>query len=122
MQRRQGLFNGPLIFHHNNASPHKSILTTHHITHTLGWKVLPHAPYSPDHALSDYHLFTSLKNFLRGRRFSEDAEVEAAVGQYIVSKLGTDFFRRGIRKLSVRWINVIKAQGNYFVELDYFCY
>ena len=44
MQRRQGLFNGPLIFHHNNASPHKSILTTHHITHTLGWKVLPHTP------------------------------------------------------------------------------
>ena len=49
-------------------------------------------------APSDSSFYFS-KKFLQGRRFFEDVEVEAAVGQYIASKLDTDFFRRGIKKL-----------------------
>uniref|UniRef100_A0A183C988 HTH_48 domain-containing protein n=1 Tax=Globodera pallida TaxID=36090 RepID=A0A183C988_GLOPA len=97
IRRRQGQFNGPLLFHQDNAPPHRSRLTTQYISQTLNWNVLPHPPYSPDLAPSDYHLFLSLKNFLRGRRFTEDAQVEEAVGQYLTSKIGTDFFRRGIK-------------------------
>jgi hypothetical protein len=52
-----------------------------------------------DIAPSDYHLFRSLKNFLRGRHFTKDDEVENAVGQFFASKLGSDFFKRGIKKL-----------------------
>lgn len=116
IRRQQGQFDGPLLFHHDNAPPHRSHLTTQYISQTLNWNVLPHPPYSPDLAPSDYHLFLSLKNFLRGRRFTEDAEVEEAVGQYLTSKIGTDFFRRGIRKLPSRWRKVVRVQGNYFVE------
>ncbi|KAL3107897.1 hypothetical protein niasHT_019109 [Heterodera trifolii] len=120
IRRQQGQFDGPLLFHHDNAPPHRSHLTTQYISQTLNWNVLPHPPYSPNLAPSDYHLFLSLKNFLRGRRFTEDAEVEEAVGQYLTSKIGTDFFRRGIRKLPSRWRKVVRVQGNYFVEfIDY---
>jgi histone-lysine N-methyltransferase SETMAR len=35
----------------------------------LDWKILPHPPYYPDLAPSDYHLFLSLFNNLRSAEF-----------------------------------------------------
>jgi len=53
----------------------------------LGFQCLDHPPYSPDLAPSDYHLFPGLKEQLKGRHFSSDAEVFSAAetwleGQY----------------------------------------
>jgi transposase len=115
-RHQAGQFTGPILFHHDNAPPHRSIVTQNYITNTLKWKVLPHPPYSPDLAPSDYHLFKSLKNYLRGRRFTKDADVEEAVGQYLTSKIGTNFFYAGIHALPSRWRMVVQRQGNYFVE------
>ena len=42
-------------------------------------------PYSPDIAPSDYNLFCSLKNFLKGRRFMNYDEVEILVSVYLES-------------------------------------
>jgi hypothetical protein len=42
----------------------------------LDWKILPHPPYSPDPAPSDYHLFRSLYNNLRRVPFNNDAELQ----------------------------------------------
>ncbi|XP_014484747.1 PREDICTED: uncharacterized protein LOC106749613 [Dinoponera quadriceps] len=42
----------------------------------LGWTVMPHPPYSPDLAPSDYHLFPKLKEHLCGQRFRSDNEVK----------------------------------------------
>jgi hypothetical protein len=41
----------------------------------LGWTVLPHTPYSPDLAPSDFHLFEALKDAIHGKRFGSDDEV-----------------------------------------------
>ncbi|KAG5320966.1 MOS1T transposase, partial [Pseudoatta argentina] len=45
-----------VIFLHDNARPHvaKPVKT---YLETLKWEVLPHPPYSPDIAPSDFHLF-----------------------------------------------------------------
>jgi histone-lysine N-methyltransferase SETMAR len=55
------------------------ITTTHDHTQEaitkLGWTVLPHPPYSPDLAPSDFHLFGSLKDVIRGKRFGSNDEV-----------------------------------------------
>ena len=48
----------------------------------LGWELLPHPPFSPDLAPSDYHLFLSLSNNLRGRTFKD----ENAQGIYILPR------------------------------------
>ena len=38
--------------------PHTSLVTRKKLL-KLGWEVMPHPPYSPDLAPSDYHLFRS---------------------------------------------------------------
>ena len=47
----------------------------------LKYELLEHPPYSPDLAPSDYYLL-SLKQFLRGKRFSSNEEAITAVDGY----------------------------------------
>ena len=56
-----------VILQHDNAQPHTAHLTLEKIEN-VGWEVLPHPPYSPDLAPSDYHLFDFLKNQIRGQQ------------------------------------------------------
>ena len=60
-----------VVFHHDNARPHTSLVTLQKLLE-LGWDVLPHPPYSPDLVLSDYFLFRSLQNSLNGKNFNND--------------------------------------------------
>jgi hypothetical protein len=46
-----------------------------HIHHLLSFTVLEHPAYSPNLAPSDYHLFGTLKDALRGRRFTSVKEI-----------------------------------------------
>lgn len=111
-----GLHRGRMLFHHDNAPPHRSQITRRHIVETLRWELLEQPPYSPDIAPSDYYLFRSLKNFLRGKKFKKPEEVQSALEEYFASKTGTDFYKRGIKKLPAKWRKVVKSHGNYFVE------
>jgi hypothetical protein len=60
--------------------------------------VVPHPPYSPDLALSDFWSVPNLKETLKGQHFVSDAEVEAAVRKWISSKPET-FFINGMEKM-----------------------
>jgi len=53
--------------------------------------VLPHPPYSPDLAPSDFHLLPELKEHVKGQRFSCDEEVKSAVRKWF-QKQNTNFF------------------------------
>jgi hypothetical protein len=75
--------------------------------------VLPHPPYSPDIAPSDYHLFRSMQNHLAGTRFTSSEEVKNWVDSFLASK-DEEFFRHGIRMLPERWEKVIASDGQYF--------
>ncbi|GBO03675.1 hypothetical protein AVEN_162518-1, partial [Araneus ventricosus] len=46
--------------------------------------------YSPDLAPSDFHLFLKLKEFLGGKRFGSDDELEKAVTTWLVVAVGPD--------------------------------
>ena len=52
----------------------------------LEWDVLPHLPYSPDSAPSDYYLCRSLQNFLDGRTFTSKQDVKNHLNLFFVTK------------------------------------
>ena len=57
-----------IVFHQDTARPPVSLMTRQKLLY-LGWEVLIHPPYSPDIALSDFHLFWSLQNSLNRKKF-----------------------------------------------------
>ncbi|KAG5322394.1 MOS1T transposase, partial [Pseudoatta argentina] len=80
---------------------------------TLKWEVLPHPPYSPDIAPSDFHLFRSMAHGLADRRFHSYEEAQKWIDSRIASK-DMSFFRRGIHVLPERWEKVVESDGKYF--------
>ena len=68
---------GPKVyFQHDNARPHASE-TVRQKLDSLGWTVIPHPPFSPDLAPSDYHIFHSLSNHLRGKNYRDEEELKS---------------------------------------------
>jgi len=67
---------------HDNAQGHQALATQKKLVY-LGFQCLDHPPYSPDLALSHFHLFPGLKKQLKGRHFSTDAEVIAAAETWL---------------------------------------
>ncbi|KAG5317644.1 MOS1T transposase, partial [Pseudoatta argentina] len=100
------------ILLHDNARPHvaKPVKT---YLETLKWEVLPHPPYSPDIAPSDFHLFRSMAHGLADRRFHSYEEAQKWIDSWIASK-DMSFFRRGIHVLPERWEKVVSSDGQYF--------
>jgi len=78
----------------------------------LKWNVLPHPPYSPDLAPSDYHFFGPLKEHLGGKRFRNNEEVIQSLQEWVHWQ-PKGFFLSGIRKLTDRWRKCIANQGDY---------
>ena len=111
----QGKRRGQVILQQDNAPPHRANVMKAHITNTLGWEILPHPPYSPDIAPSDYHLFRSMKNHLRDIRFQNDTQVEEWVSNFFEAKSTSNIYQRGIQKLPGKWQEVINNNGDYIV-------
>lgn len=103
-----------IVFHQDNARPHVS-LTTRKKLLELGWDVLPHPPYSPDIAPSDYHLFRSLQNSLNGKNFDSLDGLKNYLDQFFAEKPGK-FWEDGIFKLRERWRKVVEQNGVYIIE------
>ncbi|KAG5312971.1 MOS1T transposase, partial [Pseudoatta argentina] len=100
------------ILLHDNARPHvtKPVKT---YLETLKWEILPHPPYSPDIAPSNFHLFRSMAHGLADRRFHSYEEAQKWIDSWIASK-DMSFIRRGIHVLPERWKKVVSSDGQYF--------
>ena len=74
-----------VILLHDNARPHvaKPVKT---YLENIKWDVLPHAPYSPDLAPSDYKLFQSMQHGLSEQHFNSYEEVENWINEWLASK------------------------------------
>jgi len=80
---------------------------------SLGLEVLPHPPYSPDLATSDYLLFGPMKKMLGGQKFASDMEVQWAVCQWLAQQPTSFFFAQSIHKLVDRWDKCLNNIGGY---------
>jgi hypothetical protein len=104
-----------MLLQHDNALPHTSLRTREHIT-KLGWTVLPHSPYSPGLAPSDFHLFGSLKVALRGTHFQDDNSVIEAVRKWL-RRQGKSWYRQGIHALVPCWRKAVQVDGDYVEKI-----
>lgn len=98
-------------FLHDNARPHTARVTRQKLV-DLGWEVLPHPPYSPDLAPTDYHLFSNLTQALANKTFSDRDEIDAWLHDWFSSKPGT-FFSDAIKCLRGKWQEVLESDGDY---------
>ncbi|CAM4761217.1 unnamed protein product [Rotaria magnacalcarata] len=78
---------------HDNVKPQTSKFTRQKLEE-LWWEVLPHPPYSPDLAPSDYHLFRSLRNHLVKKQFDDEARLKSDLENFF-SSLTKKFFEDG---------------------------
>ena len=76
------------------------------------FKVLPHLPYSPDLAPSDFYMFPKLKTNLRGNNFRSNEGVIDAVNEYLGDQY-EDFHFEGTSKLGQRWRKCINMKENF---------
>ena len=110
-EKRPGLQKEKIIFHHDNAPAHKSVLAMGKLR-DLHYELLEHPPYSLDLAPSDFHLFPKLKIFITGQRFSSNQEAIAAVEGYFAD-LKENHYRDGIMALEHHWNKCICLKGDY---------
>jgi histone-lysine N-methyltransferase SETMAR len=100
--------------HMDNCKVHNSIKTTRKIEE-LRLTRIPHPPYSPDIAPSDFWLFGYLKEFLRGAAYPDAdtlfAEVQNACGLITQIQI-VAVFNNWIERL--QW--VIDHNGEYYIK------
>jgi histone-lysine N-methyltransferase SETMAR len=113
--KRRGLLLKTVLLHDDNARPHAAAATIETIQ-KLNFELLPHPPYSPDLAPSDYHLFGSLKKALQGRQLGSDEEVKQTVHTWLCDQPKT-FFSDGIKKLVEHCIKCVDKQGDYIKKI-----
>ncbi|GFW60081.1 histone-lysine N-methyltransferase SETMAR [Trichonephila clavipes] len=115
-QKRPELANrSGVLFHQDNARPQTSVVTHQNLLE-LGWEVLMHPPYIPDLALSDYHLFLALQNFLSGKKLGSREVWENRLLDVFAKKC-QDFYARGIMKLPLKWQQIIQQSGAYLTQI-----
>jgi histone-lysine N-methyltransferase SETMAR len=103
-----------VLIHDENARPHTCLHTREAIT-KLPWAVLPHPPYSSDLAPSDYHLFSPLKDAIRGRKFEDDEEVISEVKRWLRQR-PAEWYGEGMQAVSSRWRKAIVSDGKSMLK------
>ena len=96
---------------HDNAPIHKSKIVQAAFRQA-GFIELNHPAYSPDIAPFDYHLFSNLKKFLRGKNFSSGDEAVTTV-EDCLTDLNSEIFCKGIQSLHDRWQGVVASEDQY---------
>ena len=77
-------------------------------------EILPHPPYSPDMAPSDFYLFPKLKSHLHGSQYGSNEGVIEAVNEYLGDQDQEKAFNfEGLRKLQQRLAKCIALKGDY---------
>jgi len=101
--KRRGKLRRGVLLLHDNAPAHTSGTATSTAAE-CGYKLLPHPPYSPDLASSDFCLFPLLKQHQHGGQYESDDDVIIQSVEDFLHEQDELFYQTGIQKLQKRWI------------------
>lgn len=110
-EKRRGKLTSGVLLLHDNAPVHTARIAKAAVQE-CGFVEINHPPYSPDLAPSDYYLFPNLKKELRGKHFSDDDELKAAINAHFEEK-SEEYFFQGLEKLINRCNKCIEVVGDY---------
>ena len=110
-EKRRSKIRRGVLLQQDNAPVHSSKVAMQSVR-DCGFELLPHPPYSPDLAPSDFFLFSKLKKELRGQRYDDDDELMLAVEGFCKGH-DSAFYREGLEALPRRWTKCIESQGDY---------
>ena len=99
-------------FHDDNAPSSHTSNIAQTKKHELGFESLPHPPYSPDLAPSDYYLYPNFKRWLCDRLFESNEKVEWETEGYF-GGFEKSYCLEGIENLKDRWTRCIELNGKY---------
>lgn len=103
---------GPIrFFHHDNAPPHRAS-QVQSFFQSNNFELIPHAPYSPDLAPSDFWLFPTMKDALRGRWYESRSAVASAIFQW-VNHTPKEAFAGAMQAWRERCKKCIRLEGDY---------
>ena len=92
VRKRRGKLTWGILLLQDNAPAHTSQVAIAAVTE-CGFKVLPHPPYSPDLAPSEFYLFPNLKTNIHGRNFRSNEGVIDAVNEYLGTSMKTSILK-----------------------------
>lgn len=98
---------GQALFQQNNMKPYTARLTKEKFKQMDGVEILPHSPFSPNAAPSDYGLFCSMIHFLRNQQLNTSDEMKKACLQFFHSK-PVDWYLGQIWMLADRWQKIVE--------------
>jgi histone-lysine N-methyltransferase SETMAR len=101
--KRRGMLTSGVVFLHDSAHLYTAG-RSRALLEPFNWELFDHPPYSPDLALSDYHLFTYLKNWLGSQRFNNNKELMEGVKTWLSSQA---------QKLIPRYDKCLSLGGDY---------
>ena len=96
-EKRPGKLHRGILFHHDNAPAHSSRIVRD-VLREFRWELLPHPPYSPALAPSDFFLFPKLKEQLKGVYFNDTNEAKQAAKTWL-TKWSADYFKKWDKKM-----------------------
>jgi hypothetical protein len=119
-KKRYGTLTSSVVLLHNNAHLH-TVASIWELLEHFNLKLFDHLPYSPDIALSDYHLFTYLKNWLRSQHFNNNEELMEGVKTWLSSQVA-NVFDTGIKNLfpdatsaSIPAVTTLRSSSSMYV-------
>jgi histone-lysine N-methyltransferase SETMAR len=109
--KRPGLLTKGLgvLLLHDNSRPHSAAATVNLLS-SWGWEILPHPPYTPDLAPSDFSLFPEMKRHLRGQCFHSHEDVQKSRNGYVHR---THFFYEKFNELICRYGKCLNRLVDY---------
>ena len=103
--------NNTWLLHHDNVPAHAALLIRQFLTDN-NMTVVPHPPYSPDLAPSDFFLFPKPKMKFKERIFlTEEIQAES---QAVLHMLQENDFQECFKNWQRRWDHCQASDGDYF--------
>lgn len=102
-----------MLLHFDNAPSHNAKVVESFIAKTT-FERIPHPPYSPDLAPSDFGLFGTVKDYFKGREFESEEELLSAINEFLTSK-SKQFFKSLFENWEKRLKRCIDLDGDYVI-------